>query len=85
MGRHKKIQAVREVHTPEIVAEMVVSTVSASIDEDTAGVYAFPTRSRCPRCGSLDTQRIGQRDNIQYRICHVAICRNRYKVIGTKI
>lgn len=48
-------------------------------------VYSFPTRSRCPRCGSLDTVATGKNQDVQYRQCRMAVCRQRYTVIGQKV
>lgn len=47
--------------------------------------YSFPTVSRCARCGSSQTQAYSTHGNVQYRKCLVAVCRNRYPVIGTKV
>lgn len=46
--------------------------------------WAFPTKSRCPRCKSLNTHRITHRDGVQYRECKMAICRHRYTVRGAR-
>jgi hypothetical protein len=46
-------------------------------------VYSYPTKSRCPRCRSLNTTRVGEHQGIQYRQCQVPICRNRYSVQGS--
>lgn len=45
-------------------------------------VYAWPSRSRCPRCGSLDTERYSQDGATQYRRCRVPVCRETYKEQG---
>ena len=47
--------------------------------------YSFPSKSRCPRCKSLDTVAVSTQENIQYRLCRVAICRWKYAVIGGKV
>lgn len=44
--------------------------------------YAFPTKSRCPRCGALDTKATSTQGKIQHRQCQRAICRRRYTVKG---
>ena len=44
--------------------------------------YAFPSRSRCPRCQASDTRAVSTQGNVQYRQCIRPICRQRYKVIG---
>jgi len=48
-------------------------------------IYAFPTKSRCPRCGSDQTERTSGHGDTQYRQCRVAVCRKRYPVIGKLI
>jgi hypothetical protein len=45
--------------------------------------YCWPSRSRCPRCGSLNTLRRSSHGDTQYRVCAVPICRKKYAVIGT--
>ena len=48
--------------------------------------YIFPSKGRiCPRCGAADTEAYATKDNIQYRKCNRAICRNRYSVRGEKM
>ena len=47
--------------------------------------YAFPTRSRCPRCESTDTIALSTQDKWQYRKCQVPVCRKRYTVEGKPI
>lgn len=47
--------------------------------------YAFPTKSRCPRCQTTDTFAYKTNGNVQYRKCQRAICRHSYPVFGTKI
>ncbi len=48
--------------------------------------YAFPTKSRCPRCGATDTIATSSPEGkFQYRRCRRAICRWKYTVMGTKI
>jgi len=37
--------------------------------ETTKPAYAYPAKSRCPRCGSLETMRVGEHPGIQYRQC----------------
>lgn len=48
-------------------------------------VYSFPSRSRCPRCGSTQTERYASSGRIQRRRCRVPTCRLRYKVTGTAV
>ena len=44
--------------------------------------YSFPTKSRCKRCGSLNTTAVRTHKNKQYRRCRSAVCRHKYAVIG---
>jgi len=48
-------------------------------------VYSFPTRSRCPRCGTENTRGYCTRGMVQYRKCLAPICRCRYAVTGVKV
>jgi len=48
-------------------------------------IYAFPTQSRCLRCGTTDTTAYATKGRIQYRRCLRAICRHTYTVTGQKI
>lgn len=51
-------------------------------------VYAWPSKSRCPRCDSLQTLAKGydkQTRRMQYRECQVPICGITYKVVGTRV
>ncbi len=49
--------------------------------------WAFPTVSKCPRCGSTDTKATHTDNNLgrQYRKCQRAICRKNYSVDGVEI
>ncbi len=47
--------------------------------------YSFPTRSRCPRCGAIETEAYRTDGKVQYRRCRRAVCRINYQVIGTKV
>jgi Zn ribbon nucleic-acid-binding protein len=42
--------------------------------------YAWLTRSRCPECGTLDTERYASDGRVQYRRCQK--CAAHYKQIG---
>lgn len=53
--------------------------------EEQKDVWAFPSKSACERCGTLDTQAVSTQENTQYRRCLRAICRHSYKVIGEKV
>jgi len=48
-------------------------------------VYSYPTKSRCPRCGSLQTDRLWEYEGVQHRRCRAAICRHKYKIHGVKV
>jgi hypothetical protein len=48
-------------------------------------VIAFPTKARCPRCGSPDTKRVSASGKTQYRRCERAICRHAFKVSGREV
>ena len=50
-----------------------------------ATVFAFPSRSRCPRCGTVDTVALSTQGDVQYRRCLRAICRKRYAVRGERV
>ena len=45
--------------------------------------WAFPTKSRCPDCGSLDTEQTSTQAPCQYRQCRR--CGRTYKVMGWRI
>ena len=47
--------------------------------------YAFPTRSRCPRCKGLNTRAYKTVGKYQHRECQAPICRWRYVVTGQKV
>lgn len=47
--------------------------------------FSFPTKSRCPRCGGMQTNATTTREGKQYRTCASAVCRNRYCVAGTPV
>ena len=44
--------------------------------------YSFPTKSRCPRCGSTNTTRTSSYNATQYRQCRMPVCRYRFPVKG---
>lgn len=48
-------------------------------------LFAFPNRSRCPRCKSPQTECYGEIDGVQYRRCLMGTCRWRYKITGQPI
>ena len=45
-------------------------------------VYSYPSRSKCPRCGTVDTKATSTHRGTQYRKCLGAICRHKYAVKG---
>jgi len=47
--------------------------------------YAFPSKSRCPRCQTTDTKAYTTKGKYQYRECLRAICRKTYTVEGKEI
>ena len=55
------------------------------IDVETRTVYTFQSRSRCPRCRTLNTVRVGQTGPKQHRKCRAPICREAYDGIGKPI
>jgi hypothetical protein len=78
MGRRRK-----DVEVIHIGAQVDIRpAVLAPLTADPGPVYAFPTRSRCPRCGSIDTVARSTQGRTQYRRCRVAICRGAFKVTG---
>jgi len=48
-------------------------------------IYSFPSRSRCPRCGAIETIVTYTQGNVQYRECRRAGCRQGFHVIGKKV
>ena len=53
--------------------------------KETKNEYAFPTKSRCPRCGGTDTRAVSTQNNRQYRECQTPVCRYKYSITGEKI
>lgn len=47
--------------------------------------YAFPTKSRCPRCRGLQTRCYSTQGRVQYRRCLAPVCQKAYTVMGTKV
>lgn len=79
MGRKRKkiITPMQDVngkvsHEESVVAAEVVMNP----------IYSFPSRSRCPRCRSINTKAVGKHGHTQYRVCQQPICRRRYSVKG---
>lgn len=44
--------------------------------------YAFSTKSRCPKCGTLATRSTSTQVDTQYRRCLRPSCRENYKEVG---
>lgn len=47
--------------------------------------FSFPNRSRCQRCGGLNTEAYSTKGPVQYRRCLSATCRETYKAGGTEL
>jgi len=47
--------------------------------------WAFPTKARCPRCGSTQSRVMSVRAGVRYRECQVAVCQRRWREEGVKI
>jgi hypothetical protein len=47
--------------------------------------YAFPSKSRCPRCLGLNTVSYKTKGAKQYRRCRGAVCRHRYSEEGKPV
>jgi hypothetical protein len=47
--------------------------------------YSFPSKSRCPRCQTTDTQVRSTQGSVQYRVCLRAVCKHKYTVLGKAI
>lgn len=71
----------------EQAPEAQLETEESSVNEleQPEATYAFPSKSRCPRCKSTNTLRKTDRGRVQYRQCQRPICRRRYKEIGWPI
>lgn len=73
---------------PQVDVEQTAATGGVTVTGPATprpSVYAFGTKSRCPRCGSTQTQATSTQGNIQYRQCQMPICRHKYSVFGKKI
>ncbi len=68
---------------PPAISQPPAPTPAA--DPAPEAVYSFSTRSRCRRCGSVNTIAYKTKGERQYRICRVAICRHRYSEAGQLI
>lgn len=80
MGRKRKKVTKKMTEARTETQEVVVE---ARVDLEP--VYAFPSRSRCPRCKSINTVAHGKHGGTQYRVCQQPICRKRYSVAGSAV
>ena len=53
------------------------------MDRKGEAVYAFPSKSRCPRCGATATLASCTKGQVQHRKCQA--CGHRYKVTGRQV
>jgi len=79
-----------EGHTPkmdEVEKKKTVKkkTAKKKVVQKADVVYSFPSRSRCPRCGSAGTSSYSTDKDKQYRKCQGPLCRKNYCVIGEAI
>lgn len=66
---------VSEVQAPRAVPE-------AAPPPPAQPVYKFWNKSKCPRCGVMDTEAYATNGPVQSRICRVPTCRHKYRVTG---
>jgi hypothetical protein len=94
VGKKKSIKAMidqiaagEELERAERAAELEhVTEVKVPVGEKIElQVFAFPTRVRCTRCGSLSTRRYASKGRKQYRKCTRAVCREKFTVIGSPV
>lgn len=83
----KKSGTKREVNLTAKVAAPIKATVESPPAPAVVPKveYAFPSKSRCPRCRGMNTRAYGTTGGVQYRECLSGICRNEYKVLGKVI
>ena len=69
---------------PKPIVEAVIPVEASTplAQEADRAQYSFPTRSRCPRCGSSQTRALSSQEQIQYRVCIIPTCRHHYKAAG---
>lgn len=75
--RKKKAEVPAPVAQPASPAAQPPRVVAVAIE------YTWPRKSRCPRCGVTDTERVSDDGPTQYRKCVRPVCRFRFKVHGT--
>jgi len=78
---HKVLEG-RKTKLDEIYKEPEKVEIEPEKEEE---VYAFPTKSRCTRCGGTKTIRRFSEKNKQYRRCRRIGCGTDYCVKGTLI
>ena len=83
VGNEKPAAVDDTIDKPVDDAETIVNRKTKI--ENKKVIYAFPTQSRCLRCGTTDTTAYATKGRIQYRRCLRAICRHTYTVTGQKI
>lgn len=74
MARGSRVRPVAEV--PKVQA-IGAATEPPPVEVVTAIVYTFPNKSRCERCGSLDTEAYKTDGPVQYRRCNGNDCRDK--------
>lgn len=87
MKKRRRVQPDEEITEPaEVlpVAQPPARVVAPETKADACSrvVYSWPSRSRCPRCRSLNTLRTADNGSVQYRTCQVPVCGAAFKVIG---
>lgn len=67
---------------PQPIPEVQATPPAPEVSLPQPPVYKFWNKSRCPRCGGLDTEAYATQGEIQSRVCRAPTCRNRFKVHG---
>jgi len=84
MSRKKAGKAIAALAPPAPPPIMDARPVDA-VPVAAGPVFAFPTRARCPRCGSANTMSYSTKDDSQYRRCLAPVCSRRFVVKGATI
>jgi len=82
MAKQKQIP---QVQSPDAGPQAQIPAVDIQRQQKAGVIYVFPTKSRCPRCGTTDTVATSTQGAVQYRRCRRGICRHKYAVRGAKI
>jgi hypothetical protein len=87
MGRKRKkiVTTMVNTHTVSTIEDDTPDECVMSAEIKIEPVYSFPSRSRCPRCHSINTIADGKHNDTQYRVCQQPICRKRYSVKGVLV